>query len=412
MNFIPVHDSRWQLQAGGDGPPTHAAPRAHALLSLEQWHAVRDHWPAELPIGVLMPNSIDVSTVVADLPRLALLVLQFPKWTDGRAYSQARLLRGRHRFEGDLRASGDVLVDMLPLLQRTGFSSVQLRADQKLDSARRALRFFNGHYQRELVDPPPRVNHQAAGTALTTTTASAVDQHALKTPGYEQRVAHALALLREAAQAHHGRIVQATSLGVEGMVITDLIARHHLPVVVATLDTGALHAQTTTLISRIETHYGIQVERYGPRPQSVIQFVRNHGALAMREHVDLRKACCALRKLEPMERLLAGHEAWITGLRREQSEHRADVPFHEIDNQDRDKYYPLADWSLHDVWHYIQAHDVPYNELHDHGFPSIGCQPCTRAVAPGEDFRAGRWWWEQGHARECGLHSRPQPVTA
>lgn len=242
--------------------------------------------------------------------------------------------------------------------------------------------------------------------------ARAVDLHAARTPGYEQRVAHALRLLRDAAVAHHGRIVQATSLGVEGMVITDLIARHQLPVVVATLDTGALHAQTSALIPRIESRYGIRVERYGPRPEAALHFVRDHGALAMRHSVDLRKACCALRKLEPMERLLDGHGAWITGLRREQSEHRADVPFHETDAKGRDKYYPLADWSLHDVWHYVQVHDVPYNELHDQDFPSIGCQPCTRAVAPGEDFRAGRWWWEQGDARECGLHSRPQPVTA
>ena len=241
---------------------------------------------------------------------------------------------------------------------------------------------------------------------------SAIVQHARKTPGYEQRVTHALSLIRSAAVAHHGRIVQSTSLGVEGMVITDLIARHQLPVVVATLDTGALHVETAALIPRIEARYGIRVERYAPRPEATLRFVRDHGALAMRQSVELRKACCALRKLEPMERLLAGHEAWITGLRREHSEQRAEVPFHETDGQGRDKYYPLADWSLHDVWHYVQAHDVPYNELHDQDYPSIGCQPCTRAVAPGEDLRAGRWWWEQGQARECGLHSRPQPVTA
>jgi phosphoadenosine phosphosulfate reductase len=240
----------------------------------------------------------------------------------------------------------------------------------------------------------------------------ALRQHARKTPGYEQRVAHALTLLHDAATAHQGRIVQATSLGVEGMVITDLIARHHLPVVVATLDTGALHAETLALIPRIESRYGIRVERFSPPKQAVLQFVRDHGAFAMRQSVDLRKSCCQFRKLEPMQRLLAGHEAWITGLRREQSDHRADVPFSEVDADGRSKYYPLADWSLEDVWHYVQAHDVPYNALHDQDYPSIGCQPCTRAVAPGEDFRAGRWWWEQqGDARECGLHNRPQRAS-
>jgi phosphoadenosine phosphosulfate reductase len=233
-----------------------------------------------------------------------------------------------------------------------------------------------------------------------------------KPAGHEQRVAHALVLLRQAALTHHGRIVQATSLGVEGMVITDLIARHQLPVVVATLDTGALHAETLALIPRIEARYGIRVERYAPAAEATLHFVRQHGPLAMRESTDLRQACCALRKLEPMQRLLQGHEAWITGLRRDQSDHRAEVPFHESDVDGRDKYYPLADWSEDDVWHYVQAHDVPYNALHDQGYPSIGCQPCTRAVSPGEDFRAGRWWWEQGDARECGLHRRPAAVSA
>lgn len=237
-------------------------------------------------------------------------------------------------------------------------------------------------------------------------------QPARKTPGHEQRVAHALALLRQAADRHAGRIVQASSLGVEGMVITDLIARHNLPVVVATLDTGALHAETLALLPRIEARYGIRVERFGPRAEAALHFVRDHGAFAMRQSVELRRACCALRKLEPMQRLLHGHEAWITGLRREQSEHRAEVPFHETDTDGRDKYYPLADWSLDDVWHYVEVHDVPYNTLHDQGYPSIGCQPCTRAVAAGEDCRAGRWWWEQGQARECGLHTRPQAVAA
>lgn len=246
----------------------------------------------------------------------------------------------------------------------------------------------------------------------TSATRTAIAQHARKTPGHEERVAHALALLRRAADAHGGRIVQATSLGVEGMVITDLIARHNLPIVVATLDTGALHAQTLALIPRIESRYGIRVERYAPRTEATVQFVRDHGAFAMRQSVELRKACCALRKLEPMERLLAGHDAWVTGLRREQSDHRSDVPFTEPDADGRTKFYPLANWSLEDVWHYVQVHDVPYNELHDQDFPSIGCQPCTRAVSPGEDFRAGRWWWEQGDHKECGLHNRPQTVTA
>lgn len=162
MNFIPLHDPTWHRRDGEDGPQPHPAPHAHALLSLEQWHAVRDTWPVGLPTGVVLPNTADVAALAADLPRLALVQLQFPKWTDGRAYSQARLLRGRLGFGGELRAAGDVLVDMLPLLQRTGFTSVQLRADQSVDCARRALRFFAGHYQGDLAQPQPHFNRQAA----------------------------------------------------------------------------------------------------------------------------------------------------------------------------------------------------------------------------------------------------------
>jgi len=241
---------------------------------------------------------------------------------------------------------------------------------------------------------------------------SAIELHARKTRGFEARVAHAVALLREAAQDHAGRIVQATSLGVEGVVLTDIIARHRLPIAVATLDTGRLHAQTLALIARIETHYGLNVEVFRPRHEAVVHFVRQHGENAMFDSVDLRKGCCDLRKVEPMTRLLHGRSAWLTGLRREQSAARSSVPFFEIDADGREKFYPLADWSEADIWFYVATHDVPYNELHDSFFPSIGCAPCTRAIAIGEDARAGRWWWEHEGVKECGLHLRPEAVPA
>lgn len=364
--------------------------------------------PASKPPGLALDNTVDVTTLGQELPQAACVVLHFPKWTDGRAYSQARLLRSRMAYRGRVRASGDVMVDMLPLLQRSGFDEVQLRPDQSETDARRALQFFAGHYQADVAQPARSVQDQTTAPPA----GSAIARHARKTPGHEQRVAQSITLLRAAALAHPGRIVQATSLGVEGMVITDLIARHQLAVAVATLDTGALHEQTLALIPLIEARYGIRVERHAPPPAAVQRFVGEHGPLAMRHSVELRRACCALRKLEPMRELLAGREAWITGLRREQSEHRADLPQRERTADGRHKYYPLADWSLADIWYYVQVHALPYNVLHDQGFPSIGCQPCTRAVAPDEDFRSGRWWWEQGTARECGLHHRAQPVTA
>ena len=241
---------------------------------------------------------------------------------------------------------------------------------------------------------------------------SAIALYAKKTAGFEERVAHAVAVLQSAAAEHAGRIVQATSLGAEDMVITDLIARHALPIAVATLETGRLHAQTVALIPRIEQRYGLAVEVFKPAQESVLHFVKAHGERAMYESLDLRKQCCAIRKLEPLARMLAGASAWITGLRREQSDNRGGVPFSEPDDKGRVKFNPLADWSWADVWHYIATHDVPYNPLHDEFMPSIGCAPCTRAIAVGEPFRAGRWWWEDEKAKECGLHVKDAPPVS
>ena len=234
---------------------------------------------------------------------------------------------------------------------------------------------------------------------------SATRLYARASEGYDSRVAHALALLADASAAHAGHIVQATSLGAEDMVITDLVARHHLGIAVATLETGKLHEETLALIPRIEARYGLSLEIFKPAEESVIRFVGRNGERAMFDSIALRKACCGIRKLEPLAWMLSGRTAWVTGLRCEQSSNRAVVPFGETDDQGRAKLNPLAGWSWADVWHYIATNDVPYNALHDRFYPSIGCAPCTRAVAAGEDFRAGRWWWEQEDARECGLHA-------
>ncbi len=224
---------------------------------------------------------------------------------------------------------------------------------------------------------------------------------------FDTRVAHARNLLARAAAAHPGTIVQASSLGAEDQVVTDLIARYRLPIAIATLDTGKLHGETLALVDAVRERYGICIERYRPVHESVVTFVRRHGEDAMRQSVELRKACCALRKVEPLGRMLAGRTAWVTGLRREQSNDRAAVEFEARDDAGRVKLSPLADWTWGDVWHYLRERDVPYNALHDRFFPSIGCAPCTRAVALGEDVRAGRWWWEQDGAKECGLHVAP-----
>ncbi len=156
MNFIVAHQDLWRQVVGEDGPLPTPSPARDLLLTLPQWHAVRDTWPAGLNTGVIVPNDVDIEALEADLPKLTLIALHFPKWTDGRAYSQARLLRTRYRYAGQIRAVGEVLVDMLPLLARTGFDAAQLRGDQNRQAAQRALEFFNGHYQGDVRQPQPR----------------------------------------------------------------------------------------------------------------------------------------------------------------------------------------------------------------------------------------------------------------
>jgi phosphoadenosine phosphosulfate reductase len=243
--------------------------------------------------------------------------------------------------------------------------------------------------------------------------ASAVALYARETPGHAGRVDSALSWLRRAAAEHPASVVQATSLGAEDMVLTDLIGRHRLPIALGTLETGKLHAETVALIPRIESRYGVPVEVYRPAEEAVVHFVARHGERAMYDSIELRKGCCAVRKLEPLSRMLADRSAWVTGMRREQSTQRGEVAFTETDDAGRIKFNPLADWTWADVWQYIATFEVPYNPLHDRFFPSIGCAPCTRAIAVGEDFRAGRWWWESDGAKECGLHvhDAPPPVS-
>jgi phosphoadenosine phosphosulfate reductase len=230
----------------------------------------------------------------------------------------------------------------------------------------------------------------------------------------QEKVHAAQALLRRIA-VEHAPAALASSLGAEDMVLTDLIFRDALRIEVFTLDTGRLHNETHALLDAIAARYGTRLRVVFPRSDAVEDYVNNYGINAFYSSVDLRKACCHIRKVEPLRRALAGKKAWITGLRRGQSAARQEV---ELKSYDADngliKFNPLVDWSHEEVWTYIRTHAVPYNELHDRGFPSIGCAPCTRAVAEGEDIRAGRWWWEQGTTQECGLHAtkKREPAVA
>ena len=232
------------------------------------------------------------------------------------------------------------------------------------------------------------------------------------------RVATVLALLRRAA-AEHAPAALASSFGAEDMVLIDLIAKNALPIGVFTLDTGRLPDETHALIDRVRSVYRIDVDVRFPDATAVERYVGANGVNAFYEGAALREQCCAIRKTQPLARALAGKGAWITGLRREQSVTRREVAVEEFDlAHGLAKFNPLADWTRDEVWAYLRAHHVPYNALHDRGYASIGCAPCTRAIEPGEDVRAGRWWWENPESKECGLHVvdgkliRIKPVAA
>ncbi|MDR2451174.1 MAG: phosphoadenylyl-sulfate reductase [Candidatus Accumulibacter sp.] len=204
----------------------------------------------------------------------------------------------------------------------------------------------------------------------------------------------------------HPDAALASSLSAEDMLLTHAIFRAHLPLRVFTLNTGRLHAETLELLERIESAYGRPLEIYHPDERAVRDYTAAHGAHAFYDSVELRRACCRIRKVEPLARALAGCSAWITGQRRAQAATREDLPEEERDGTfGLAKYNPLAAWNDEEIWQVIRARDIPYNPLHDRGYPSIGCEPCTRAVRPGEDARAGRWWWESSDSKECGLHT-------
>ena len=221
-----------------------------------------------------------------------------------------------------------------------------------------------------------------------------------------------LSSLADASRATLARIaadfspaVFASSLAAEDMVITDMILKAGLPIGIFSLETGRLHPETLDVLGKVKVTYGYDIALYKPQAEAVDAYVSANGINAFYNSVEMRRECCRIRKVEPLGRALAGNKAWVTGQRRAQSTTRAELHVQEDDAaHGMVKFNPLADWSEDDVWNYIRANDVPYNALHDQGFPSIGCAPCTRAVQPGEDVRAGRWWWENPDSKECGLH--------
>lgn len=221
-----------------------------------------------------------------------------------------------------------------------------------------------------------------------------------------------LALLR-AAPREYGKVVYSSSLGAEAIVLTDLIWTDVPEIEIFTLDTGRLPEQTRNLIERLENRYQRRMRVYHPAPASIEAWVAQNGINGFFNSVAQRQSCCHVRKVEPFRRAIQGAGAWVTGVRRDQSATRAQAQPIEIDtaNGGITRISPLLDWTNEDVWSYIRTNKLPYNPLHDQGYASIGCEPCTRAVQSGEDSRSGRWWWENIDSKECGLQPRQRDAA-
>jgi phosphoadenosine phosphosulfate reductase len=333
--------------------------------------------------AILLQPADDVRALEGKVADAPLIAVDFHRIGDGRGYTHAFLLRKRLNYRGRLRALGAVTADQVFAMARVGFDSFALRADQSAGAALAALDTFSVPYQGAPV---------------------AGDAAAREEANFAAKVKLLEAQLSGIAGSHVGAAL-ASSLSAEDMVLTDVIARLGLSIDVFTLDTGRLHEETLALIPEIGQRYGIDVEVYRPQASAVTDYVNEHGRDAFYESVEMRKLCCNIRKVEPLNRALSGRDAWITGQRRDQAVTRSALSERERDaERDMEKYNPLADWSWADVLAYAERFDMPMNALYKRGYVSIGCEPCTKAIRPGQDPREGRWWWENQDSKECGLH--------
>lgn len=224
------------------------------------------------------------------------------------------------------------------------------------------------------------------------------------------KVSESVSLLQQATSEFSESVVFACSFGAEDVVLLDLIAKHHLQIRIITLDTGRLPQETYDVMDACRAQFGLDIQVYFPQADDIEVMVRKDGVNLFYDSIEKRKACCHVRKILPLKRALVGAKAWVTGLRKEQADSRADMKAIEDDKAfGIKKFNPLLAWTEKNIWAYIKENDVPYNKLHDQFYPSIGCAPCTRAISVGEDPRAGRWWWEQQEdaVAECGLHASP-----
>lgn len=350
-----------------------------AFQSMQEW--------IDAPVnggGILIQPADDVRKLAGKLDNVGLIAVEFHRIGDGRGYTHAFLLRHRLGYTGPLRAVNAVTADQVYSYARVGFDSFALRADQEPDAAVKGLTTFTTHYQSDPAAIGSLNNRDQAN--------------------FDAKIKLLEIAMAEVAK-QGGSPALASSLSAEDMVITDVIARLNLPIDVFTLETGRLHPETLALVGQAKAKYGLDIQLERPDPKAVDDYVSAYGRDGFYDGVPQRKACCNIRKVLPLAHALEGRDAWITGQRREQAVTRGQLAEAERDEDRKmQKYNPLADWSWVDVLNYAARYDIPMNPLYQRGYVSIGCEPCTKATRPGEDPRAGRWWWESQDSRECGLH--------
>jgi phosphoadenosine phosphosulfate reductase len=361
----------------------------------------------DLATGELLPDPAEAATLLeptADAAALAAassgnagpVAIRFPAFGDGRGISLAVLLRERHGFTGEIRAVGYLIPDLAQFLLRSGFDTAEISDPEQAATWKAAVSRYSRNYQkgyRNLL-PLRRDATRKEGGEL--------DQRLVRIKSLPDRT-------RETRRRIEGRIAFSTSLGLEDQAILHAIAESGIEDIdVFTLDTGRLFPEVLETVELSELRYSIRIRLVAPEASEVEQLVARDGVFGFRNAIENRKACCEIRKVRPLNRELKGAQGWIAGIRREHSADRAHVPLAAWDEAHAlIKVNPVADWTSQELTAYIAANNVPVNPLHARGFVSIGCAPCTRAVQPGEDPRAGRWWWENEEKKECGIHMNP-----
>jgi phosphoadenosine phosphosulfate reductase len=359
----------------------------------------------EEPATVLEPSADHDALATAAGGNAGPVAILFPTFADGRGFSLARILRDRLGFAGEIRAVGSLIPDQSQFLLRSGFDTAEIADRDAAETWRKTLSLIGRSYQPSARNPLPlRWNASSEAAVELGRVIAATDD--------------LIERIKLIAEHIEGRVAFSTSVGLEDQVILQAIAKSGVVKAgadfdVFTLDTGRLFPEVLETIELSELRYRIRIRLVSPDTREVEELVSRDGVFGFRQSIDNRKSCCEIRKVRPLNRVLEGAQGWIAGLRREQSQTRADVPMTEWDaERGLIKINPLADWSDERLNDYIDANGVVVNPLHAQGFVSIGCAPCTRAIEPGEDPRAGRWWWESEDKKECGLHVAGSETSA